>query len=65
VTSTAPNHLSFNGWVDSSTAVPTFTSVNSYISGVSLAPHLSVSSCSAPFLSWAGGSANSFSMWLW
>jgi hypothetical protein len=50
--------LTFTGTATSTTAWPTYTPGGITINGSSVAPHISVASCSAPFASWAGQTAS-------
>jgi hypothetical protein len=46
--------MSITGTVTSPTQLPTYTPGGITLNGTTIAPHVSVSGCSAPFTSWAG-----------
>jgi hypothetical protein len=50
--------MTATGTVTSTTALPTYTPGSITINATSVAPHISVSGCSAPFASWAGQTAS-------
>jgi hypothetical protein len=50
--------LTVSGTMTSTTALPTYTPGSINITATSVAPHMSVSGCSAPFVSWAGQTAS-------
>jgi hypothetical protein len=50
--------MTWNATVTSPTALPTYTPGGITLNAASVAPHIAVASCSAPFPSWAGQAAS-------